>query len=111
MIPQEIERGDVWWVALDPTQGSEIRKTRPCLVMTSDTLNRLRKTVVVVPLSSAAEAHPPITVAVTCQGKPAVAIIDQVRAVGRHRMRGRVERISDQDLGVICQAVSAVLEL
>src|SRR2546427_714220 len=66
MTPQ---RGDIWWVSLDPTQGSEIRKTRPCLVLTANTLNRLRQTVVVVPLSTAARAHPPITVPVTCQGQ------------------------------------------
>ena len=79
------QRGDVWWVSLDPAQGSEIQKTRPCLVLTSDVVNRFRQTVVVVPFSTSARAHPPISVAVTCQGKPVVAIIDQIRAVGRHR--------------------------
>jgi mRNA interferase MazF len=62
-----ILRGDVWWVSLDPTQGAEIQKTRPCLVLTSDVLNRFRQTVVVVPFSTSASAHPPISVAVTCQ--------------------------------------------
>ncbi|MDY6952177.1 MAG: type II toxin-antitoxin system PemK/MazF family toxin, partial [Thermodesulfobacteriota bacterium] len=57
-------RGDIWWVSLDPTQGSEIRKTRPCVVLTHNTINRLRRTVVVVPLSTAAKSHPPITVPV-----------------------------------------------
>jgi mRNA interferase MazF len=47
-----MKRGDIWWVALDPGQGSEIKKTRPCVVLTKDTLNRLRKTVVVVPLAA-----------------------------------------------------------
>ncbi len=110
MTSSEIKRGDIWWVALDPSQGSEISKTRPCLVMTSDTLNRLRRTVVVVPLSTAAEAHPPITVPVICEGKPAVAIIDQIRAVGKHRMRGRIERMSDKDMSVVGRAVSEILE-
>ena len=59
-----IKRGDVWWVSLDPTQGSEIKKTRPCIVLSHDTVNALRKTVVVVSFSSAAKPHPPITVAV-----------------------------------------------
>ena len=40
MTPQ---RGEIWWVSLDPTQGAEIRKTRPCLVLTTNTLNRLRQ--------------------------------------------------------------------
>jgi mRNA interferase MazF len=104
-------RGDVWWVALDPTQGSEIKKTRPCVVLTHDTLNRLRKTVVVVPLSTAAKPHPPITVAVTCQGQAAVAVIDQIRAVAKHRLQSKMETLSAKDLSAITRAISTILEI
>jgi mRNA interferase MazF len=104
-------RGDVWWVALDPTQGSEIKKTRPCVVLTHDTLNRLRKTVVVVPLSTAAKPHPPITVAVTCQGQAAVAVIDQIRAVAKHRLQSKMESLSAKDLSAITRAISTILEI
>lgn len=109
MIP--IKRGDLWWVSLDPTQGAEIKKTRPCLVLSHDTINRLRRTVVVVPLSSASKPHPPITVPVTCQGQTAVAIIDQLRAVARHRLKSQIETLDPQELREVCQAVSSVLEL
>lgn len=111
MKESAVRRGEVWWVGLDPTQGSEIRKTRPCLVLTSDTLNRLRKTVVVVPLSTAAKAHPPITVTVSCEGRPSVAVIDQIRAVGKHRLRSKIESIREGDLKAVCDAVSTILEL
>ena len=104
-------RGDVWWVALDPIQGSEIKKTRPCVVLTHDTLNRLRKTVVVVPLSTAAKPHPPITVAVTCQGQAAVAVIDQIRAVAKHRLQSKMETLSAKDLSAITRAISTILEI
>jgi mRNA interferase MazF len=104
-------RGDVWWVALDPTQGSEIKKTRPCVVLTHDTLNRLRKKVVVVPLSTAAKPHPPITVAVTCQGQAAVAVIDQIRAVAKHRLQSKMETLSAKDLAAITRAISTILEI
>jgi mRNA interferase MazF len=106
-----IKRGDVWWVSLDPTQGAEIKKTRPCLVLSHDTINRLRRTVVVVPLSSAGKPHPPITVPVTCQGQTAVAIIDQLRAVARHRLKSQIETLDPEELQEVCQAVSSVLEL
>lgn len=106
-----MKRGDIWWVALNPGQGSEIKKTRPCVVLTKDTLNRLRKTVVVVPLSTAAKQHPPITVPVTCQGRPAVAVIDQVRAVAKHRLQSRVESLSSKDLETITTALSTILEI
>ena len=106
-----VGRGEVWWVSLDPTQGSEIRKTRPCVVLTHNTLNRLRRTVVVVPLSTAAKPHPPITVQVTCQGQPAVAVIDQVRAVAKHRLKSRIEAMTSADLAAISKALSTILEL
>ena len=106
-----MNRGDIWWVALDPGQGSEIKKTRPCVVLTNDTLNRLRKTVVVVPLSTAAKPHPPITVPVNCQSRPAVAVIDQVRAVAKHRLQSRIETLDSKDLGAITRALSTILEI
>lgn len=106
-----MKRGEIWWVALDPSQGSEIKKTRPCVVLTNNTLNRLRKTVVVVPLSTSAKAHPPITVPVTCQGQVAVAVVDQVRAVAKHRLQSRVETLSSKDLGAITLALSTILEI
>lgn len=106
-----MKRGDVWWVALDTGQGSEIKKTRPCVVLTNDILNRLRKTVVVVPLSTAAKPHPPITVAVNCQGRPTVAVIDQVRAVAKHRLQSRIETLDSKDLSAITRALSTILEI
>jgi mRNA interferase MazF len=111
MTKAAIKRGDVWWVSLDPTQGSEIKKTRPCVVLTHDTLNRLRRTVVVIPLSTAANPHPPITIPVTCEGRSAVAVVDQIRAVAKHRLKSRVETLSVDELDEVCQAVSLILEL
>ncbi len=106
-----IARGEVWWVSLDPTQGAEIQKTRPCLVLTNDTLNQLRRTVVVVPYSTSARIHPPITVAVTCQGRPAAAIIDQVRAVDKARLRSRVEVAAVEELARVEDALATILGL
>jgi len=106
-----VARGDIWWVALDPAQGSEIRKTRPCVVLTHNTLNHLRKTVVVMPLSSTAKPHPPITVPVTCQGHPVVAVIDQVRAVAKHRLKSKIEAMTHSDLVAISRAISTILEI
>ncbi len=111
MSQMKILRGEIWWINLDPTQGSEIKKTRPCLVLSHDTLNQLRRTVVVVPLSSVAKAHPPITVPVTCQGKSAVAIIDQIRAVAKHRLVSRIEIASNDDIQTISESVATILEL
>ena len=111
MTEPRIKRADIWWVSLDPAQGSEIKKTRPCVVLTHDTLNRLRRTVVIVPLSTAAKAHSPLTVPVTCQDNGAVAIVDQIRAVAKHRLKSRIETLSPDEMDEICHALSLILEL
>lgn len=104
-------RGEIWWVALDPTLGSEISKTRPCLVLTTDVVNIHRRTVVVVPLSSAPAAHPPITVRVRCQGRPAVAVVDQIRAVSKQRLRSPVHGASAAELAAVEEALKQILDL
>jgi mRNA interferase MazF len=104
-------RGEVWWASLDPAHGSEIRKTRPCLVLTANVLNRMRGTVVVVPYSTATGAHPPITVPVTCQGRAAVAVVDQVRAIAKHRLVERIGTAAEGEITAVATALGEVLEL
>ena len=108
MTPQ---RGEIWWVNLEPTQESELRQMQPCLVLTANTLNRLRQTVVVVPLSAAALAHPPITVPMTCQGQTAVAIIDQIRSVAKYRLHSKIETASPARVQAILTALAQILEM
>jgi mRNA interferase MazF len=108
MTPQ---RGEIWWVNLEPMQEAELRKMQPCLVLTANTLNRLRQTVVVVPLSTAARAHPPITVPMTCQGKATVAIIDQIRTVTKDRLHSKIETASPASVQAILTALAQILEM
>ena len=101
--------GEIWWVALDPTLGSEIAKTRPCVVLSRYIVNQHRRTVVVVPLSTASSAHPPILVAVSCGGKPAVAVVDQIRAIAKQRLRSRIGLLSEPEMEAICEALRQIL--
>lgn len=96
---------------LDPTLGSEIRKTRPCLIMTANVLNERRRTVVVVPLSSSPNPSPPLMVSLNCAGKAAVAVVDQIRAVSKDRLDKRISTISPEELKAVEEALRSVLEL
>ena len=109
--PVAPRRGEVWWVRLDPTLGSEIGKTRPCLVLTRDILNARRRTVVVVPLSSSPPPSPPLLVAIRCAGQPAVAVTDQVRAIAKERFRERLDVLSAEDLTAVEEGLREILEL
>ena len=104
-------RGEVWWVRLDPTLGSEIKKTRPCLVVGTNVLNERRRTVVIVPLSSAPQAAPPLLVPVYCEGRRAVAVVDQIRALTKQRFAHRMGELSPEDLASVEEALRLVLEL
>lgn len=104
-------RGEVWWVNLDPTLGSEIKKTRPCVVLGTNVLNEHRHTVVVVPLSTAPQAAPPLLVPVLCAGRPAVAVTDQIRAVAKQRLRSRIGELSAFELQELEDSLRVILEL
>jgi mRNA interferase MazF len=101
----------VWWVRLDPALGAEIKKTRPCLVLTTNVVNQLRRTVVVVPLSSSPSVSPPLLVPVVCAGRPAVAVVDQIRAVAKERLHRRLGSLSSEDLQTVEANLREILEL
>ena len=102
-------RGEVWWVRLDPTLGSEIAKTRPCVVVTDDLLNARRRTVVVIPVSSGPRPEPYLSIAVNCGGKACVAVIDQVRAAAKERFSSRMGSLSTEEMEAIEEGLRVVL--
>ena len=104
-------RGEIWWVNLDPTRGSEIKKTRPCVILGTNILNERRRTLVIIPLSTAPQAAPPLLVPVDCAGKPVVAVVDQIRAVAKERLHRRLGELSPRDLLNVEEALRTVLEL
>ena len=110
-MESNLARGNVYWVSLDQTQGSEIRKRRPCVLVAATPINMARRTVLVVPLSSVGEPRPPITVGVKCMGRSAIAVCDQLRAIDKSRLIEWVEVMDKEDLEAIGKAFSQVLAL
>jgi len=86
-------RGDVFLVELDPTRGSEIRKTRPCLVVSPDELNHHLRTVIMAPMTTGSHPSP---FRVECQfgGKKGRIVLDQLRTVDRERLHKRLGTVS-----------------
>ena len=97
-------RAQVWLVSLDPTQGYEIQKTRPCLVVSPDETNRHLRTVIIAPMTTAERPYP-TRVAVRFQGKSGQVALDQLRAVDRQRLVRKLGMVSAKT----AQAVSTVL--
>jgi mRNA interferase MazF len=88
-------RDEVWLITLDPSLGSEIKKTRPCLVISPDEMNEPLGTVIVAPMTTALRAYP-TRVNLNFRGKAGQAALDQLRAVDRQRLVKRLGTISSK---------------
>lgn len=102
---QPIKRGEVWWVAFDPSVGGEVRKTRPAVVVSNNPANAALNRVVVVPLTSQTEKVYPSEALVTLSGRQAKAMADQIMAASKARLRDRLGTLSPADLRAVEEAI------
>ncbi|MBF0349912.1 MAG: type II toxin-antitoxin system PemK/MazF family toxin [SAR324 cluster bacterium] len=95
-----IKRFDVFLVQLDPTQGTEIQKTRPCLVISPDEMNPHIATVIIAPMTTKGRPYPS-RVPVSFQDKQGQIVLDQIRTVDKTRLLkklGHIDKISAQQV-------------
>lgn len=104
-------RGDVYWVALDPVLGSEIRKTRPAVVMSNDSCNRYGSRVVVLPVTSNVDSLYSGEARIELSGKPARVLGDQIRSVDKSRLRSRIGTLRQGEILDVEEAVRITLGL
>jgi mRNA interferase MazF len=99
-----VRRFEVHLISLDPTKGSEIRKTRPCVVISPNEMNRHIKTVIIAPMTSTIKNYP-TRVTTTFQGKRGQVVLDQIRTVDKSRLIKKLGSISssakEKVLGVL----------
>lgn len=104
------KRGTVWLVPLDPTVGSELQKTRPCLVVSPDEANVKLNTVIVAPITSTIKKYPSRYV-VRVAGKKGSVALDQIRAVDRTRLVKYLDVLSTKDLAAILSILGEMFAL
>jgi len=100
-------RFDVFLIALDPTRGCEIRKTRPCLIVSPNEMNDHISTVIVAPMTTKGRPYP-TRVACTFQGKSGQIVLDQIRTVDKSRF---VRRLGTVSLSVQKQVLASLQEM
>ncbi|MCX7425481.1 MAG: type II toxin-antitoxin system PemK/MazF family toxin [Planctomycetia bacterium] len=100
-----MNRVDVFLVALDPTLGSEIKKIRPCLIVSPDESNRHLATVIVAPMTTKGRDYP-TRVACRFQGKRGQIVLDQLRSVDKVRLVKRLGRIGPSVRGAVLAALA-----
>ena len=102
-------RGDVFWVNLDPAQGTEIRKTRPAVVISNNSCNKYGSRVIVLPVTSNVESLYPGEAMIEIKGRPARVLGDQMRSLDKSRLRAKIGTLSAAELLAIEEAVLITL--
>ncbi len=90
----DVRRYDIWLVDLGPTRGSGIRKTRPCVVVSPDEMNRHVRTVIIAPMTSKRRNYP-TRVNLTFQRTRGQVVLDQIRTADKSRLTRKLGRLSD----------------
>lgn len=103
----EVSRFDVFLIALDPTVGHEIKKTRPCTVISPDEMNHHIGTLVIAPMTTKGRNYP-TRVSCTFQGVEGQIVLDQIRTVDKSRLVKRLGRLSPMDSD---RLVSVLIEM
>jgi len=104
-----VRRGEVYLIDLDPTRGSEIQKTRPCVVISPDELNAHLRTVIVAPMTTGGQAYP-FRVACRFENKSGHVATDQLRAVDRERLVRRLGQLSAPTLTQLLAVLQEMFE-
>ncbi|WP_295426907.1 type II toxin-antitoxin system PemK/MazF family toxin [uncultured Thiodictyon sp.] len=95
-----VTRGEIWLAGLDPTIGSEIQKTRPCLIISPADLNDHLRTLIVAPMTTG--SHPaPFRVPLTFQGKVGLIVLDQIRTLDKTRLIRKLGAVDAKTLGEV----------
>ncbi|MCU1338210.1 MAG: transcriptional regulator [Bryobacterales bacterium] len=102
-----VRRFDVYLVNLDPTVGSEIRKTRPCVVISPDEMNRHIRTAIVAPMTTQGQPYP-TRVPCKFQGKSGQIVLDQIRTVDRSRLVKRLGKLTDAQASATLEVLGAM---
>ena len=103
MVAPYPKRFDIYWINLDPTIGAEVKKTRPCVVISPDSMNKGLHTVIIAPLTSTLKQWP-FRIAVTHKKKKGQMMLDQLRVVSKqrlHKVDGRISSAAQSSITAI----------
>lgn len=100
-----VQRFDVFFVNLDPTTGSEIQKTRPCVVISPNEMNKYIATVIVAPMTTKGQSYPS-RIPCQFQGKDGQIVLDQIRTIDKTRLVKRLGQISSDEQKAVLETLA-----
>ena len=107
MVSGGVVRGEIWLVNLDPTLGSEIRKTRPCVIVSPPEMHDHLRTVIVAPMTTGSRPAQ-FRIALTHGGKRGLILLDQMRSIDKTRLAKRLGAVSAKTLGATLTTLQEV---
>jgi mRNA interferase MazF len=102
-------RGEIYWVALNPTVGTEIKKTRPAVVVSNDSCNTHGSRVVVLPVTSNVDSLYPGEALIQIKGQPGRALGDQIRSLDKIRLQSRIGSLTAEEMAAVDEALLVTL--
>jgi len=105
--PTAVKRGEIWLVNLDPTVGSEIQKTRPCVVVSPPEMHDYLRTAIIAPMTTGSRPAP-FRIAVHHSGKDGLILLDQIRAVDKSRLTKRIGVVKPETLDSVLETLAEV---
>jgi mRNA interferase MazF len=105
------KRGEIYWVNLDPTIGSEINKIRPALIVSNDNGNEYGQRVIVAPITSSVKKVYPFEVKVDVEKKSGKVLLDQLRSVDKQRLSKKLSALDYETMKLVNKALKIVLDL
>lgn len=92
-----VKQYDIYWVNLDPTIGSEIKKSRPCIIISPNVSNKLLNTVLIAPITSAIRNFP-MRLEITLKNKSGQIALDQIRCIDKSRILSKIESLKKEEV-------------
>ncbi len=105
------KRGELYWVDLDPTVGSEITKKRPAVIISNDIGNMVSPRVIVAPITSKASKIFPFEVPISLKTLSGKILLDQLRSVDKIRLAGKIDSCDSNTMDLIAEALKITLAL
>lgn len=102
-----VKRGEIWLATLDPTKGSEIRKTRPCVIVSPAEMHDYLRTAIVAPMTTGSQPAP-FRIPVTFEGKKGLILLDQVRTLDKSRLAKRLGAVTSKTLSTTLATLQVV---
>ncbi len=103
----DIKQYDIYWVTLDPAVGKEMKKTRPCLVLSPDEMHNHIGTVIIAPLTSTIRSYPS-RISYKLNGKSSTIALDQIKTIDKSRVQSKIIHLDLETIKLIKQAMQDI---